>query len=160
MKIGFSFGRCLRDIVNGEVAIEDVLCIIGRTRMLTEEDVDWVVTEYRHRFGYLQGLDKDLCHKIGKDLFLSGRILEPRANGVSAMSVPADHLWMDLFPTVIGVENEGVVAAWEAYRMMIGLTAQLPEIDESHLVHSHKRTVPEATEQEQLAALNVLINAI
>jgi len=31
MKIGFSFGRCVRDIVKGIVDIDDVMCVIART---------------------------------------------------------------------------------------------------------------------------------
>jgi hypothetical protein len=31
MKIGFSYSRCVRDIVEGDVNIDDVLIIIART---------------------------------------------------------------------------------------------------------------------------------
>jgi hypothetical protein len=55
MKIGFSFGRCLGSIVRGEVAFDDVLCLIARTRMETEAQVRGVVEVYMHRHGYLTG---------------------------------------------------------------------------------------------------------
>jgi hypothetical protein len=43
---------------------------------------------------------------------------------------------MDLFPTTVEDEpNESVTAAWEQYRMLIGLTSQLPEVDEESLMH-------------------------
>jgi len=129
MKIGFSFGRCLGSIVRGEVALEDVLVIIARTRMATEDHVRGVISEYMHRPGYLQGLDQDECERVGIDLFNTGRILEPRANNVGAgMSVPRDYIWMDLFPTAPhGVQSDSVKLAWEQYRLLITLTEQLPE---------------------------------
>jgi hypothetical protein len=129
MKIGFSFGRCLGSIVRGEVALEDVLVIIARTRMPSEDDVKWVVDEYMHRPGYLQGLDQTECERVGLELFNTGRILEPRANNVGAgMSVPRDYIWMDLFPTAPhGVQSDSVKLAWDHYRLLITLTEQLPE---------------------------------
>ena len=36
MKIGFSFGRCIRDIVNGEINIDDVAFLITATRIRDE----------------------------------------------------------------------------------------------------------------------------
>ena len=129
MKIGFSFGRCLGSIVRGEVAVEDVLVIIARTRMETEAHVHGVIAEYMHRRGYLLGLDQAECERVGLELFNSGRILEPRANNVGAgMSVPRDYIWMDLFPTAPhGVQSDSVKLAWEQYRLLITLTEQLPE---------------------------------
>jgi hypothetical protein len=129
MKIGFSFGRCLGSIVRGEVALEDVLVIVARTRMVTEAHVIGVIAEYMHRPSYLQGLDQAECERVGIDLFNTGRILEPRANNVGAgMSVPRDYIWMDLFPTAPhGVQSDSVKLAWEQYRLLITLTEQLPE---------------------------------
>ena len=127
MKIGFSFGRCLRSIVMGEVAYEDVMCIVARTFMQTEEHVKSVVRDYMHRPGYLMGLDQTTCEEMGVRLFNGGKILEPRSNGIHAMSVPRDYIWMDLFPTVTDVRSDAVKTAWEHYRMLISLTEQLPE---------------------------------
>ena len=39
MKIGFSLGRCVRDIVNGEVDIDDVAFLITATNIKTPEQV-------------------------------------------------------------------------------------------------------------------------
>ena len=128
MRIGFSFGRCVASIVRGEVNIADVLLIVARTRMPTEEDVKWVIEEYLNHPSYLAGLDRNKCLQVGFELFTSGRIIEPRANGVNTLSVPRDYIWMDLYPTAVdGVKNEGVKEAWNAYRTMISLTEQLPE---------------------------------
>ena len=126
MKIGFSFGRCLGSIVRDEVDIKDVMCIVARTRMSTEDDVLWVIDEYLGRPGYLMGLDHDTCVERGLRLFREGKILEPRANGIQTMQVPADYIWMDLFPT-ISVGSETVRTAWDQYRMLLNLTELVPE---------------------------------
>ena len=163
MKIGFSFGRCLGSIVRGEVAFDDVLCLIARTRMDTEDNVKWVVGEYMHRPGYLYGLDRAKCEEIGLQLFHSGKILEPRANNISPMQVPRDYIWMDLFPTApAGSLNESVTTAWEQYRMLITMVEQLPE--EGYVPqHSEKIIVQELTPEEaqnQRKMLEMLANSI
>lgn len=140
MKIGFSFGRCVRDIVQGKVDIDDVLCIIARTYMPGANDVKKVIYAYLYEPGYLMGLDPAACESVGLELFVSGKILEPRANGINVLKVPREYVWMDLFPTVVDVRNAGVSAAWESYRMMIELAEQVPELEHQQEVfrHSHK----------------------
>lgn len=140
MKIGFSFGRCVRDIVQGKIIMDDVLCIIARTYMPSVEDVKKVIHAYAHEPSYLMGLDQDACEAVGVELFLSGKIIEPRANGIRVLKVPRDYIWMDLYPTVVDVHNAGVSAAWESYRMMIELAEQVPEAADQQEVfrHSHK----------------------
>ncbi len=159
MKIGFSFGRCVRDIVKGVVAIDDVLCIIARTHMVNEQHVKDVVHGYMDYPSYLLGLDQAQCEQVGLELFRTGRILEPRANGIQVMQVPREYVWMDLFPTVAEVQNEGVKAAWESYRVLIGLTEQLPEDGEDQVYrHSEKRVELTAEQlKEQQDALDLLI---
>jgi len=161
MKIGFSFGRCLGSIVRREVAFDDVLCIVARTRMDTEENVLGVVREYMHRRGYLAGLDQPTCEEIALRLFNSGKILEPRANKISPMQVPHDYIWMDLFPTAADGPASAVVrTAWEQYRMLLLLTEQLPE---DNYVPKHSERVkpmtPEEIEKHKIA-LALLANAI
>ena len=138
MKLGFSFGRCLKDLVNGTVKLKDVMCIISRTHMITEDHVKNVIKEYTYRRDYLYGLDPTECERIGLELWKSGKILEPRANGISASSVPRDYIWMDLYPTEADVTSDGVKEAWETYRLMIALTEQLPEPNEQVYHHSEK----------------------
>ena len=167
MKIGFSFGRCVRDIVKGHVKIDDVMCIIARTYMPKEQHVKMVIDQYMFHRDYLYGLDQQQCEDVGLELFRTGRVLEPRQNGVHVMQAPADCVWMDLYPTVVGTENEGVKIAWETYRMMIGLTEQLPEPNEESLMHQHKNVTQDAAHQKtpeelekEKQALDLLIHSI
>ena len=41
MKIGLSYSRCVRDIVDGTVDIEDVLLIVARTDFDPHDDQQW-----------------------------------------------------------------------------------------------------------------------
>lgn len=130
MKIGFSFGRCIRDIVKGEVKIEDVTVIIARTRMSNLDDVRYVVGEYMYRNDYLYGLDKDDCQRVAAELYNSGRIHQPRLYGVNPVIPGDDHIWMDLLPTRAS-DNEMVQSAWEQYRVALTLVNGIPEKPES-----------------------------
>ena len=137
MKIGFSFGRCVRDIVNGKVNIDDVVCIIARTHMPSAAAVKAVIHAYLYEPGYLMGLDPKVCESVGLELFVSGKVLEPRANGINVLKVPRDYIWMDLYPTVADTQNAGVRAAWESYRMMIELAEQVPDGEHQQEVYQH-----------------------
>lgn len=151
MKIGFSFGRCVRDIVNGEVDIKDVMCIIARTMMAEKSHVEHVIHAYSDRHGYLAGLPIDKCLEVGLELWQSGRVLEPRSNGSYAMSVPSDYIWMDLYPTVPNVQTEAVKEAWNAYRVLIELTEQVPEGEDlSELKHGPKLSPDKQVDVELL----------
>jgi hypothetical protein len=138
MKIGFSFGRCLASIVRGEVAIDDVMCIIARTYMPEQEDVEYVVKEYLQSPRYLAGLDRAECLRVGVELWQTGRVIEPRSNGIRAMQVPQEYIWMDLYPTEAELKSDGVKEAWSSYRMLIQLTEQLPESNDQVLKHGER----------------------
>ena len=138
MKIGFSFGRCVASIVRGEVNIDDVLCIIARTHMPSTEAVKSVIRAYLYEPGYLMGLDPEACESVGLELWISGRVLEPRTQGISVMQAPRQFVWMDLYPTVADVQNPSIREAWESYRILIELAEQVPESgDAAHRVFHH-----------------------
>lgn len=118
MKIGFSFGRCIRDIVLGYVKIDDVAFIIGATAIRSEEQMLGVVDDYMFRQDYLYGLDEEKCKQVAKDLFHTGRLLQPRLQGIHRHKQPENAIWADMFPTVSS-DNEGLKNAWEHYRFML-----------------------------------------
>lgn len=120
MKIGFSFGRCVRDIVDGTVDVEDVAVMICRTHIRNREDLEFVVDEYLSTPGYLWGLDKDKCLDVAYRLWDDGKIHQPRMYGVHYASRGEQHLWMDLYPSVKEV-SPMVEEAWNQYRMTLGL---------------------------------------
>lgn len=120
MKIGFSFGRCVRDIVTGKVRIDDVLLINARTRMDKVEDLDYVIGEYLNESTYLGGLDREECLVVARELYTSGRIHQPRTFGAWRQPVAGDYVWMDVVPTEI-TDNPAIKDAWESYQTVLKL---------------------------------------
>ena len=53
MKIGLSYSRCVRDIVDGKVDIDDVLVVVARTDFDPHDDEQWadIWNGYRSRSG-------------------------------------------------------------------------------------------------------------
>jgi len=118
MKIGFSFGRCVRDIVNGEVSIDDVAFIVAATSIHDRDQLDSVIANYMGRSDYLAGLDQAKCQQVAIDLWDSNKILQPRRQGLQRHKQPETSVWVDLFPTELST-NESVKKAWDAYRFML-----------------------------------------
>ncbi len=118
MKIGFSLGRCVRDIVNGDVGIDDVAFLITATYIKSPEQLDNVIGTYIGEPGYLLGLDYDKCLEVARQLWDTNRIIQPRAQGMHRHAQPENSIWVDIFPT-INSNNESVKKAWDAYRFMI-----------------------------------------
>lgn len=128
MKIGFSFGRCIRDIVKGEVDINDVLVILARTRMPELEHVVRVISDYMYRDDYLLGLDEDECQRVGAELFESGRVHQARMESGNIWGMGMAHgdaVWADVVPTTH--MNEQVKDAWNQYRFLLNMTSTIPE---------------------------------
>jgi hypothetical protein len=118
MKIGFSLGRCVRDIVKGDVGIDDVAFLITATYIREGTQLDNVIGNYMGEPGYLLGLDYDKCLEVAKQLWDTNRILQPRAQGMHRHMQPESSIWVDIFPT--GLSNsESVKTAWDNYRFML-----------------------------------------
>lgn len=121
MKIGFSLGRCIRDIVKSEVALDDVAFIIAATNIHSEEQLVQVVEQYLYRDEYLYMLDEAECQRVALELWNSNRILQPRRQGMHRHKQPENSVWVDMFPTELS-ENESVKKAWDSYRFMLHMT--------------------------------------
>ena len=118
MKIGFSLGRCIRDIVKGEVYLADVAFVIAATNIHSEEQLAQVVDSYLYRDEYLYMLDEAECQRVALELWNSNRILQPRRQGMHRHQQPENAVWVDMFPTV-NSNSEAVKKAWDAYRFML-----------------------------------------
>jgi hypothetical protein len=118
MKIGFSLGRCVRDIVRGDVSINDVAFIIAATNIHSEEQLKHVVDDYLFRDDYLYGLDETDCQQIALALWNDNKILQPRRQGMMRHKQPENSVWVDMFPTV-NSNSEAVKKAWDGYRFML-----------------------------------------
>jgi hypothetical protein len=125
MKVGFSLGRCIRDIVNDVIDINDVVVIVSGTRFTTQEQLTTIVNEYTYRDTYLYGLNEAACQGVASVLFREGKIHQPRNFGAYRTMMPEECVWADLFPTG-GHTDPMVQEAWQAYRGMLGLTGNKP----------------------------------
>jgi hypothetical protein len=121
MKIGFSLGRCIRDIVQGNIDINDVAFIIAATNIHEIDQLGRVIDDYMFREDYLYGLDETHCHAIALELWNANKILQPRRQGMHRHRQPEGSLWVDLFPTALST-NEAVKKSWDAYRFMLHMT--------------------------------------
>ena len=126
MKIGFSIGRCIRDIVNGDVDLESVAFIIAATAIRDEETLNSVVEDYMWRSGYLSGLDEQRCKEVALELWNSARILQPRLQGLHRHKQPENAIWVDIFATV-NSNNEAVKTAWDSYRFMLHMVENVDQ---------------------------------
>jgi hypothetical protein len=132
MKVGFSLGRCIRDIVNDIVSYDDVAFIITGTALRDEDSIKMCVEDYMYRNDYLAGLEQEQCTEIGLRLFNEGKLFQPRLQGIRAFRIPEGAIWADLFPTNVS-DSDAVKKAWEAYRFMLHMTTQVHEDLKEHL---------------------------
>jgi hypothetical protein len=126
MKIGFSFGRCIRDIVKGEVAYDDVAFIITGTALRDEEAIKYCVEEYMYRDEYLYNLNKDQCIDTALRLYKEGKVFQPRLQNIRAFQIPEGAVWADMFPTNMA-NNASAKTAWDNYRFLMHMTNVIPE---------------------------------
>jgi len=127
MKIGFSLGRCVRDIVHGSVHIDDVAFIIAATNIHDEAHLKNVIEQYMYRGDdYLYGLNEEQCQAVALDLWASNKILQPRRQGMHRHRQPENAVWVDMFPTV-NSDNESVKTAWDAYRFMLHMVENVDQ---------------------------------
>lgn len=120
MKIGFSLGRCVRDIVRGDVSIDDVAFIIAATNIHDEEQLSRVIENYLYEPTYLSGLDEEQCQAVALELWTTNRILQPRRQGMGRHQQPENSIWVDMFPTAMS-DNAAVKQAWNNYRVMLNM---------------------------------------
>lgn len=121
MKIGFSLGRCIRDIVNGDISEDEVAFIIAATCIREEEQLKHVIEDYMLRSDYLYGLNEDRCQEVALNLWSTNKILQPRREGIHRHKQPENSIWVDMFPTELS-NNEAVKKAWDGYRFMLHMT--------------------------------------
>jgi hypothetical protein len=134
MKIGLSFSRCVRDIVDGKVDIDDVLVVIARTNFDPHDDKQWQgIWE-----GYGGGLgggslwsnpewskypaeDEDRVRSVAIELWESGKLHQPRKFGAHPSRRP--EIWLEtVLPSEELETNPAAKAAWEKFQTIAGLT--------------------------------------
>ena len=127
MKIGLSLSRCMRDIFEGKVAMQDVLVIIARTNVDPHNDEHWRELWEGYRGHGLSNPEwtsipaesEQELRMIMEDLFDQGKLHQPRQFGAHPRRMP--YYWLDC----VVPQNEMTPAqqkAWDNYQLITGLS--------------------------------------
>jgi len=130
MKIGLSYSRCVRDIVDGVVDINDVLVIISRTDFDPHDSEQWsgIWQGYHQRGGWSQPEwghyaeeDEDRFRSVSIELWESGKLHQPRKFGAHPNRRP--EIWLEaVLPSSELKKNPAAKIAWDKFQTVAGLT--------------------------------------
>lgn len=132
MKIGLSYSRCVLDIVEDRVSMDDVLVLITRTDFDPRDDVQWTGIWQGYTLGGMSNpewANYDLHNKDHEDKFRSvsimlyedGKMHQPRKFGAYPRRRP--EIWLEaVLPSSELENNPAAKAAWDKFQMIAGLT--------------------------------------
>lgn len=130
MKIGLSYSRCVRDIVDGIVDIEDVLVVITRTDFDPNNADQWAgIWEGYHGYGGLSNPewahypdeDEDKFRSVSIELWKTGKLHQPRKFGAHPRRRP--EIWLEsVLPSSELERNPAAKTAWDKFQTVAGLT--------------------------------------
>lgn len=133
MKIGLSYSRCVRDIVDGRVDIKDVLIVIARTDFDPNDDESWAGIWEGYGGGGTFGNplsnpewmdypaeDEIKFRQVSIDLWNQGKFHQPRKFGAHPRRLP--HYWLEAGLLTEDIDsNPAVKKAWEQFQILAGL---------------------------------------
>ncbi len=132
MKVGLSYSRCVRDIVDGVVDIKDVLVVITRTDFDPRNDEQWQGIWQGYGGGAnIGGLwnnpewagynDEAKFREVTLELYQSGRMHQPRQFGAHPSRRP--EIWLEtVLPSSELEKNPAAKVAWDKFQTVAGLT--------------------------------------
>jgi hypothetical protein len=137
MKIGLSYSRCVRDIVDGKVDINDVLVLITRTDFDPHDSEQWAGIWQGYgggtNNGYTTGFfsqsnpewagyhDEDQFRSVSIELWERGLLHQPRKFGAHPARRP--EIWLEaVLPSSELEINPAAKKAWDNFQMIAGLT--------------------------------------
>jgi hypothetical protein len=132
MKVGLSFSRCVLDIVEERVDINDVLVVVARTDFDPHNDAQWSGIwrgyttwtgfsnpEWAHWVNEKGG--EDTFRSVAIELWESGKFHQPRKFGAHPARRP--EFWLETVLVSEEIENNPAVkAAWNNFQVVAGLT--------------------------------------
>jgi hypothetical protein len=127
MKIGLSYSRCVRDIVDGVVDIDDVLVLITRTDFDPNNDDQWKgIWDGYHwnnpEWANYPDEDEDRFRSVSIELWESGKLHQPRKFGAWPSRRP--EIWLEtVLPSSELEMNPAAKTAWEKFQTVAGLTS-------------------------------------
>ncbi len=130
MKIGLSYSRCVRDIVDGTVDINDVLIIIARTDFDPHNDEQWAGIWRGYNGGSFMNMnrewsqygseDEQRFRNVSCELYDSGKMHQHRKFGAHPRRLP--YYWLEAVVVDEELESRPAVKdAWDKFQMVSGL---------------------------------------
>jgi hypothetical protein len=139
MKIGLSYSRCVRDIVDGVVDIDDVLVVIARTDFDPHDDDQWSGIWEGYAGGSNRGSmirmfsgsnpewsaygdeDEDRFRSVSIELWETGKLHQPRKFGAHPSRRP--EIWLEaVLPNSELEKNPSAKLAWDKFQTIAGLS--------------------------------------
>lgn len=129
MKIGLSMSRCVADIFDGTVDIDDVLVVIARTDFDPRDDNQWanIWRGYRSYGGSnpewrrYNNTDETAFRDIVLDLYTEGKLHQPRQFGAFPRRLP--YVWLEtVLPSTELGNNVAAKEAWDSFQVIAGLS--------------------------------------
>jgi hypothetical protein len=134
MKIGLSYSRCVRDIIDGVVNINDVLVLIARTDFDPHNDEQWkgIWAGYgggnggamsffsNPEWGAYPAAAEEDFRKISIELYDTGKLHQPRKFG--AHPARRHEIWLEaVLPSSELERNPAAKTAWDKFLTIAGL---------------------------------------
>ena len=134
MKIGLSYSRCVKDIFDGKVDLDDILVLITRTNFNAHNDEQWAGIWEGYGGGQTFGSpfsnpewidhpaeDEAKFREISVKLYDSGRMHQPRQFGARPQRRP--EIWLEtVLPSSELITNPAAKKAWDTFQVVAGLT--------------------------------------
>lgn len=131
MKIGLSYSRCIRDIVDGQVDANDVLVVICRTSFDPHYDDQWESIWEGYRGSGSFNSPREWAHydadreqefrDVTLNLWADGKLHQPRQFGAYPRRLP--YYWLEtVLPDSELQTRPAVKEAWDQFQVMAGLT--------------------------------------
>jgi len=121
MLVGFSVSKCVRDILDKKVKLNDVLVIIGRTKFNLDQ-IDTLIFEYQSYRGEWSGFDVDEIRELLTELYQTAKIHQPRQFGVHPKQAPRGQHWVRMTPEPHEL-SPSAKKAYDHYLLLAGLTS-------------------------------------
>ena len=131
MKVGLSFSRCIRDIVEVRVEFDDVLVIVSRTDFDPHNDQHWDGMWNGYRYGGMSNPEwagaepslseedaSDVYRNVTKNLYDKGKLHQPRQFGSHPPRMP--YYWLECVITP-EEHNPAQQKAWDNYQLITDL---------------------------------------
>lgn len=132
MRIGLSYSRCVRDIVEGTVDINDVMVLITRTDFDPTVDSEWAGIWAGYCYGGMSNPEWDkwdfhnkeheaLFRNVSTALYKDGKMHQPRQFGGNPQR--RREIWLEtVLPDSELASRPAVKEAWDQFQILAGLT--------------------------------------